>query len=420
MERRTRIWIGLGTALLVGGTGVERVALARETPIADATVKQSGAALPARPRVHIAQVEAAGEGGPNEGGGPVLGTITDYRLATTDASAFAYDAKAQVTGYVDLVSKTYAAAKDAAAALREAVEALRAAPDAETLQAARQAWLATRAAYLKTEAYLFYAGPVDGFEGPFPRLNGWPVDPALIEGLLADSRQSLAFRAIARLNQVEAPVKITTGLHVLEYLLWGADGALAAEAFAGEAGARRGEYAAALTQLFLNDITLVATAWAPGSNNFRASMEAMEQRNALGRAFAGMTALLGYEVPLRRIGAGLFPANENFQPSPFSQTSTEDFAYSFAGAKAVYFDTGLDRLVADTDAELGAKIVAGFEAAEAAIGAMSAPYERFLAPAPGSPERATAEAAVKALTNLARDLRQAGNRLGILVVVPGM
>ena len=51
---------------------------------------------------------------------------------------------------------------------------------------------------------------------------------------------------------------------------------------------------------------------------------------------------------------------------------------------------------------------------------MDAPYERFLAPATGSPERATAEAAVKALTNLARDLRQAGNRLGILVVVPGM
>ena len=34
--------------------------------------------------------------------------------------------------------------------------------------------------------------------------------------------------------------------------------------------------------------------------------------------------------------------------------------------------------------------------------------------------RVVAEAAVKALTNLARDLRQAGNRLGILVVVPGM
>jgi putative iron-regulated protein len=51
---------------------------------------------------------------------------------------------------------------------------------------------------------------------------------------------------------------------------------------------------------------------------------------------------------------------------------------------------------------------------------MDAPYARFLAPARGSTERAVAEEAVRALTDLARDLRQAGNRLGILVVVPGM
>lgn len=418
MERRTRIWLGLSTALLVGTTGAGNAVIARETPILDPAVKQS--ALPERPRVHIAQAEAAGEGGANEGGGPVLGTVTDYRLSTTDASAFGYDAKAQVTGYVDLVAKTYAAAKDAATALREAIDTLHGAPNAGTLDAARQAWLATQAAYLRSEAYLFYAGPVDGVEGPFPRLNGWPVDPALIDGLLADANQSLAFRAIARLNKIEAPAKITTGLHVIEYLLWGADGALTADAFAGEAGARRGEYAAAVAQLFVNDITVVATAWAAGSNNFRSSMETMEQHNALGRAFAGMTALLGYEVPLRRIGAGLFPANKNFQPSPFSQSSADDMANSFTGAKAVYFDTGLDKLVDATDAELGAKIATEFAAAEAALGAMSAPYERFLAPASGSPERATADTAVKALTNLARDLRQAGNRLGILVVVPGM
>lgn len=422
MERRTRIWIGLGTALLVGSTGVERVAaLTRETSVLDPSSRQGGAAAPAnRPRIHIAQVEAAGEGGPNEGGGPVLGTITEFRLSSSDPNAFAYDGKGKVAGYVDLVAGTYLAAQQAAAALREAIDTLHAAPEAATLEVARQAWLAARGAYLETEAFLFYAGPADGPGGPFPRLNGWPVEPAVIDGLLADSAQSLNFRALARLNTIEPPVKITTGLHVIEYLLWGADGALTAEAFAGETGARRGEYAASLAQLFLNDMTVVATAWAPGSNNYRASVEAMDQRNALGRAFNGMTVLLGYEIPLRRIGAGLFPANENFQPSPFSQTSAEDNTHAFEGARAVYFDTGLDKLVEATDAELAAKIATEFEAAETALGAMSAPYERFLAPASGSPERATAEAAVKALTNLARDLRQAGNRLGILVVVPGM
>ncbi|HEY9010114.1 MAG TPA: imelysin family protein [Devosia sp.] len=409
----------MGTALLVGATGVERVAVGRETPVADSAQKQNPA-LPLRPRVHVAQAEAAGEGGANEGGGPVLGTITEFRLSSSDPDAFAYDAKAQVSGYVDLVTARYAAAQEAAAALRDAVNTLRDMPDAARLEAARQAWLTARAAYVETEAFLFYAGPVDGPGGPFPRLNGWPVDPPTIEALVADPAQSLGFRALAKLNTVEPPVKITTGLHVLEYLLWGADGTLTPKAFAGETGARRAEYAGSLAQLFLNDLGVVAAAWAPGQNNYRASVEAMDQRNALGRAFNGMTVLLGYEIPLRRIGAGLFPANENFQPSPFSDSSHEDMAHSFAGAKAVYFDAGLDKLVEATDAELAAKLAAEFDAAEVAVAAMDAPYERFLAPPSGSPDRATAEAAVKALTNLARDLRQAGNRLGILVVVPGM
>ncbi|HQZ11438.1 MAG TPA: imelysin family protein [Devosia sp.] len=418
MERRTRMWIGLSTALLVSTASAERVVIARESPVADA-VKKAGATAPVpRPRVHVAQVEASGEGGPNEGGGPVLGTITEFRLSTNDPSAFVYDAKQQVTGYVDLVSASYAAAHAAADALRGAVAALAEAPGAETLEATRVAWSAARAAYLDTEAFLFYAGPVDGPGGPFPRLNIWPVDPAGIDGLIADGAQSLNFRALARLNKIEPPVKITTGLHVLEYLLWGADGGLTAEAFASEP--RRGEYSAAAAQLLVNDLSVVNAAWAAGANNYRASVEAMDQRNALGRAFNGMAALLGYEIPLRRIGAGLFPANENFQPSPYSGTSAEDNRFAFEGARKVYFDAGLDKLVEATDAELAGKIVVGFEAADAALGAMNAPYERFLAPPAGSADRATAEAAVKALTNLARDLRQAGNRLGILVVVPGM
>lgn len=417
MQRRTRIWVGLGTALLVGSTGVERVA-ALAPADAPADTKGRQPAIQPEQRIYVAQADAAGEGGPNEGGGPVLGTITEFRLSTTDASAFAYDAAAEVSAYVDLVTATYGDVKTAASVLRETVGALAGAPSPETLDAARSAWLATRDAYLRTEAYLFYAGPADGPGGPYPRLNMWPVDPAGIDTLVGDANQSLNFRAIARLNTVEPAVRITTGLHVIEYLLWGADGALTADAFANEA--RRGEYATAVAQLFLNDIAVVTAAWAPDTNNYRASVEAMDQRNALGRAFNGMAALLGYEIPLRRIGAGLFPANENFQPSPFSQTSAEDLRASFEGAKAVYVASLADLIAAHADAELAAKIAAGFERADAAIAAMGAPYERFLAPSSGSPDRAIAEEAVRALTDLARDIRQAGNRLGILVVVPGM
>jgi putative iron-regulated protein len=425
VQRRTRIWIGLGTALLVGATGVERVsAITRETTVGAPTKhSESGATVSVERPLLVAQAEdPSGEGGPGEGGGPVLGTITEFRLSSTDPDAFNYDAKAQVGAYVELVVSTYGATLQAATELKDTIAALAGDPTASNLDAARSAWLDTRAAYLRSEAFLFYAGPVDGPGGPFPRLNGWPVEPAMIDGVLADTAQSLNLRAIARLNSVETPVKITTGLHVLEYLLWGLGGnsTIGADAFAGDAGARRADYAKALAQLFVNDLTVISAAWAPGTNNYRASVEAMDQRNALGRAINGMTALLGYEVPLRRIGAGLFPANENFQPSRFSRTSADDLRFAFEGARAVYEQGNLATLVEDVDPDLAAKIAEGFTTAAAATAALDAPYERFLAPPAGSAERATAQAAVKALTNLARDLRQAGNRLGILVVVPGM
>jgi putative iron-regulated protein len=427
VERRTRIWAGLGTAILVGSSTVQGPAISYETIGIEVTGKELPSKLPNRPRVHVAQAEAAGEGGPGEGGGAVLGTITEFRLASQDASAFAYDAKSQVSAYAALVHDTYAATQEAAQALGEAVESLIANPTAESLEAARAAWRTTLTQYLKTEAYQFYAGPVDiptvsadAPGGPIARLNGWPVDPGVIDGIIADSAQSLNFRALARLNRIEPSVQYTTGLHVIEYLLWGADGALTADVFSGETGARRGEYLAAISRLFANDIGTLVAAWKSGENNYRKSVEAMDQRNALGRAFNGATVLIGYEIPLRRIGAGLFPSNENFQPSRFSDTSEADNRASFEGAKSVYFGAGLDQLVVDADADLAEKLVAGFDRAETALSALNAPYTRFLAPASGSPERQAAQDAVRALTDLARDLRQAANRLGILVVVPGM
>jgi putative iron-regulated protein len=133
-----------------------------------------------------------------------------------------------------------------------------------------------------------------------------------------------------------------------------------------------------------------------------------------------MTVLLGYEIPLRRIGAGLFPANENFQPSPFSDSSSKDGIAAFEGAQAVYFTSGLDALIQTSDPAIAEKIATGFDRAEKALAAMDAPYARFLAPASGSPERKIADEAVRALTDLARDIRQGANGLGVLVVVPGM
>ncbi|HMQ93707.1 MAG TPA: imelysin family protein [Amaricoccus sp.] len=419
MQRKTRIWIGLGAAVMVGGTSVDRTALAWDLAGPDSPA--SGAAFGGPERLFAAQAEG-GEGGPGEGGGQVLGTITEFRLSSTVPGAFDYDAAAQVTAYGELVHGTYVAAQEAAKALREAIAALLDDPSPEAFEAARQAWRAARDAYLRTEAFQFYAGPVDAPGGPLPRLNSWPVDADRVAGIIGDPSVPLDFRGLARMNQAGGAGEVTTGLHVVELLLWGEDGDREHSDFVAGVGDndRRGAYLSAAAQLLVNDLGLLVAAWAPGRNNYRAAVEAMDQRNALGRAFNGMTVLVGYEIPLRRIGAGLFPANENFQPSPFSDTSTADNRFAFEGARDVYYETGLDALIAGADAGLAAEIDAAFARAETALLALDAPYARFLAPAAGSRERATAEQAVRALTDLGRELRRAGNRLGVLVVVPGL
>ena len=421
MERKTRIWIGLGAAIMVSGGVVDKSALAGTSAVVPPTPRVGtgfAAPAPGPERLFVAQAEG-GEGGAGEGGGQVLGTITEFRLSSTQPGAFDYDASAQVEAYAELVHRAYADAHAAAVDLQQAIDVLLAEPSAETLGATRQAWREAHRAYLGTEAFQFYAGPVDAPGGPAPRLNSWPIDADFVSGLIEDPSVPLDFRALARMNQAEGPGEITTGFHVIEFLLWGEDGMRTHADFA--AGhERRRQYLQSLAQLLVNDLNLLVAAWAPDRNNYRAAVEAMDQRNAIGRAFNGMTVLAGYEIPLRRIGAGLFPANENFQSSPFSGTSATDLHVAFAGARNVYYGSGFDRLLGEQDPQLAATLDASFNRAGAALAELDAPYERFLAPPAGSRERATAEAAVRALTDLGRDLRQAGNRLGVLVVVPGL
>lgn len=427
MQLRTRIWIGLGTAVLVSGASVDHAAVAAPAPDAGLRPERDGPVPrpPAGERLLIAQ---AGEGGPNEGGGQVLGTITEFRLSSTDPNAFAFDASEQVAGYATLVHASYVDAHAHAEALQTAIGVLLEAPSDATLRAARDAWLEAHASYLRTEAFLFYAGPIDGPGGPLPRLNAWPIDPGFLDktradsggGIINDPSVSLNFRHLAQLNQAEGPRQVTTGFHAIEFLLWGEDGHRSASDFAGQGSDRRRDYLAAVARLLVNDLSVLVAAWAPGANNYRASIEAMDQRNAIGRAFNGMAVLVGYEIPLRRIGAGLFPANENFQESPFSQTSAADIRSSFDGAKRVYFDAGFHTLLNDTAPELAAEVAAAFDRSATALSPLDAPYSRFLAPPAGSAERAIAENAVRALTDLGHQLRRAGNRLGVLVVIPGL
>lgn len=437
MERKTRIWLGLGTAVLLTGTAVYHSALALTQPPAVGPTPPK-TSQPSVPRIRVAQEETVVEGGEGgegeggEGGGQVLGTIQEFRLQSTDPKAYRYDASAQIAGYVEHVYQSYVAAHAGAAALNEAVKALLADPTDESLAAARKAWVEARPAYMKTEAFLFYAGPVDIPGGPVKRLNAAPVDGAFIDELVDDTSVAMSRANIVRADQIADPANVTTGWHAIEYLLWGndsGDGAgtrTAAEFVAGDPiNDRRRDFLRIITQLLVNDLSTLVPAWAPEShNNYRAAMLAMDQRNAIGRVFNGIAVLTGYEVALRRIGGALFPSPVEREHSAFSDTTTADIVNDLAGAHAVYFGsapgTGFDALLESIDPALAAAVAASFAKAGQSVAALATPFDTIIASTSGSPERAIAQEAAEALKALAIQLRAAANRLGVLVVIPGM
>jgi putative iron-regulated protein len=449
MVRKTRVWLGLGTAVLVAGGAAPGAPLSSlPDPGLSGALPPDGDAGASAP-VRLAQAEEGGfeggeggEGEGGEGGGQILGTITEFRLSSTDPSSFRYNASRQVATYAALVHETYAAAHAAAVGMQEAIGALLDAPSTETLAAARAAWIEARAAYMPTEAFLFYAGPVDGEGGPVKRLNAWPLNEAFIDyvegqphsGFINDPSVPITRASIVGMDQTANPYNVTTGWHAIEFLLWGEDraadgsGARPYTDYSGGQGNsdRRREYLAIVTQLLVNDLRSLVAQWAPGANNYRAAVLAMDQRNAIGRAFNGMAVLAGYEVGLKRIGAGL-RRGFGYEQSRYSDNSAADNVNDVRGIANVYFGraagadgAGFDALLAGIDPALNDRVVAAIARAQAAVAALDEPFDSVIASPRGSAARAEGEEALAALKDLADALRAAGNRLGVLVVVPGV
>ena len=69
---------------------------------------------------------------------------TSFKLNSTDANAFQYDAKAQVGGYAELVYDSYKASHEGAVKLQKAITAFLAKPTTENMAAARNAWVNAR------------------------------------------------------------------------------------------------------------------------------------------------------------------------------------------------------------------------------------------------------------------------------------
>lgn len=384
-------------------------------------------------------IGAAAAAGDNPPLGPAVATTPTEKL----------DAAAQVAQYAVLVRQSYAAATRGARRLQTAIQALLDAPSEQTLAAARATWVEARPGYLVTEAFRFYGGPIDvdpdtGEPGPESRLNAWPINEAFLDsvrgqpraGMINDTRIPLTPTIIVSRDQVSDEADVTTGWHVIEFLLWGQDfnpdgpgNRSHADYVPGrESTDRRRLYLRAVTGMLVTDLQELTVHWAPDADNYRRRFLALDPREALGQALNGIANLVGHEMASERLSVALDSGDQEDEQSCFSDTTHQDHRYDLQGVRNVWLGSldgvpnprGLHALVWRRDPALAADVDAAHARAQAALEALDEPFERVLRAAPGSPPRQRAEAAVSALLALARQLGRVGTALGVQVVVPGM
>jgi putative iron-regulated protein len=411
MAKTIKLWTALGVAVLAGSATSQAAPLNSNSLINNAQL-----------------VLVDGEGG--EGGGDAAPTT--YAIASTDAGAFAYDGKAQVAAYANLVHESYTEAKTEAAKLETAIATLLASPTEESLVAARKAWVSARPAYLRTEAFRFYDGPIEAVEG---EINAWPMNEAFIDYVegkpdagIINGKDSLDGATLTAANQKTDEADVTTGWHAIEFLLWGQDLSLEGpgnrphtDYTAGEArNDRRRDYLKSVTAKLVTDLRLLEAAWQPATDgNYRDTFESLDQREALGRIVNGMAILAGFEFMSERLSVALDSGDQEDEHSCFSDTTKQDFVYDLEGIKRVWYNTGLGDLVSSRDADLAKRVSDLLLDAEVKVNKLPDPWDKVLASPKGSPERKDAEAVVASLQTLGTALKDAGGKLGVLVLIPG-
>lgn len=350
--------------------------------------------------------------------------------------------------YGKLVHASYQDALDKARDLQQAVDAFLNQPSESGLQAARQAWLAAREFYGQTEAFRFYGGPIDGRDGPEPRLNAWPVDESYIDrvqgrpqsGLINDREFVIDKKSVAAKNERGGEENIAVGWHAIEFLLWGQDlsedgpGNRSFEDYVdGKApnADRRRLYLRTVVELLHDDLSSLVRAWAPGSKtNYRAHFE----RGGLASVrlmLVGMGALSRGELAGERLEVALDTQQQEDEHSCFSDNTHRDFVAGITGIRNVWrgefvradgttvagpslrqWITGRAPAVAiDVDQRIDAALQAAL--------ALHPPFDREIVGPDTAPGRVRALALLKALRAQADGLAEAAAALGLRGLAAG-
>ena len=304
-----------------------------------------------------------------------MATALAATLMVGAARADAPTADAVVKTYADVAEAMYSDSLTTAQALNKAVAALLDAPTDANLAAARDAWKAARAPYQQTEGLRFGNPAVDDWEG---KVNAWPLDEGLIDyvdaasyGDASDENPLYTLNVIAsktlqigpeqvdattitkelivNLNEAqEVEANVATGYHVIEFLLWGQDlngtgpGAGnrpvtdfdTANCTGGNCDRRR-QYLAAATDLLVDDLGTMVSAWS-ADGDARKELLAKGPDGGLSTILTGIGSLSYGELAGERMKLGLILHDPEEEHDCFSDNTHNSHYYDEVGMVALY------------------------------------------------------------------------------------
>ncbi|MEI9947552.1 MAG: imelysin family protein [Pseudomonadota bacterium] len=248
------------------------------------------------------------------------------------------------------------------------------------------------------------------------------------------------------MNEKEGETNVSTGFHVVEYLLWGRDtrddgpGDRSYEDYVAlrrpepriaEARAwamhakRRATYLKLASELLAQHLAQVAAAWAPNQDNYRAKFLALPPREALGLVLKGMGTFSGPELSGERLTVAYETKEQGNEHSCFSDNTHNDIVYDALGVENTCLGRhqrldgsessgpGLCDLLARRDAAMAKRLKGELAASVAAARSIPAPFDQAILGSDSAPGRQAVLRTVQALQAQAATLARAAAPLGV-------
>jgi len=371
-----------------------------------------------------------------------LGATSPFVTATQPAGGSDPGVPAVLAQYADVVHATYDDTLQAAKVMQGVIDAFLAQPSVESQQAAQKAWRHAREFYGQTEAFRFYGGPIDGENGPEPRINSWPMDESYVDyvqgradsGLINNSSFVINRDSVIGQNERGGEENIASGWHAVEFLLWGQDlsetgpGNRPYTDFVdGQApnADRRRRYLKVVTDLLVDDLAVLAREWKAGRKfNYRAQFE-KGGLESLRKMFVGLGSLSRGELAGERMEVALASQDQEDEHSCFSDNTHRDIVNNALGIENVWLarykradgttmrGSSLRDLVNAKDAALAERTTQQIAKSVSLAKAIQPPFDREIVGGRDAPGRQRVQAVVDSLVRQSRDLVDAAAALGI-------